>query len=162
MMVLDLSFASIMSFLAIMALLLIYSVLDYRDRRVTNEFVIIGGIVGGIILILTGHFTSNIVLHLTALLFVVPLAYILFRLGSIGGADAKVLVVLSFVSPGVELVICDEPVLEAIIALGWELVVMLLGGYFYWRVRKKNEASTPPLIPFLLVGYLALQVIAVF
>ncbi|MFW9975518.1 MAG: prepilin peptidase [Candidatus Thorarchaeota archaeon] len=159
---LDITFASIMSFFTITLLLVVYSILDLKDRRVRNEFIIAGGLVGGIVLIFTGHLTSNLVLHSTAFLLVVPIAYILFRIGSIGGADVKVLYVLAFISPGIELGILSEPVLEAIIGLGGELVVMLLGGYFYWRWRDGNENLAPPLIPFLLTGYLTIQIFALF
>ena len=89
MMVLDLSIASIMSVLTIISLLLIYSILDIRDRKVRNEFLFVGGVVGCIVLLLTNHFTTNLVLHVAALLIVLPPTYILFRIGSIGGADVK-------------------------------------------------------------------------
>jgi len=161
-MVLDLSLVSIMSFFTIIALLVIYSILDIRDRKVRNEVVLGGGLVGCIVLILTGHFTSNLVLHLTALLLVIPVTYILFKIGSIGGADAKVLFIVAFISPGIELGSWNQPVLEAIFALGVEFVAMLLGGYFYWRFRRNDENASPPLLPFLLVGYLVIQVIALF
>lgn len=161
-MVLDLSIASIMPFVTIMVLLVVYSILDIRDRKVKNELVFAGGAVGCIVSVLTGHFVLWWELHLTALLLVIPLVYLLFRIGSIGGADAKVLFVVTIVSPGIELGIWNQPVLEAIIGLGGELIVMLLGGYFYWRYRRESENSTPPLIPFLLVGYLAIQVLALF
>jgi Flp pilus assembly protein protease CpaA len=161
-MVLDLSLVSILSFFTIISLLVIYSSLDIRDRKVMNEVVFGGGIVGSIVLILTGHFASNLILHLTALLLVIPLTYILFRIGSIGGADAKVLFIVAFISPGIELGSWNQPVLEAILALGVEFVSMLLGGYLYWRFRRNDGNTTPPLLPFLLVGYLAIQVIALF
>jgi len=161
-MVLDLSLVSILSFFTIISLLVIYSILDIRDRKVMNEVVFEGGVVGCVVLILTGHFASNLVLHLTALLLVIPLTYILFRIGSIGGADAKVLFIVAFISPGIELGSWNQPVLEAILALGVEFVSMLLGGYLYWRFRRNDGNTTPPLLPFLLVGYLAIQVIALF
>jgi len=158
----DITFSSIISFFTVTLLLVFYSILDYQDRRVRNEFIITGCIIGSIALIFTGHLTSNLVLHSTSLLLIVPISYILFRIGSIGGADVKVLFVLTFISPGIELAILNDPVLEAIIGVGGELGVMLLGGYFFWRLRKGNEKITPPLIPFLLVGYLAIQVFALF
>ena len=161
-MVLDLSIVSIMSFFTIISLLVVYSILDIRDRRIANELVLAGGIVSFIVLILTGHFTSNLVLHLTSLLLVIPLTYILYKIGSIGGADVKILLITTFISPGIELGIWGQPILESIIALGGELSAMLLGGYLFWRFRRNEENSTPPLIPFLLVGYLAIQVIALF
>jgi len=159
-MVLDISVESVMSLLTVISLLVVYSILDIRDREVKNELVIAGGAIGGIVLILTGHIALSLVLHLTGLLLAIPIAYILFRLGSIGGADAKVLFVVAFVSPGIELGILTQPLLEAIIGLGGELIVMLLGGYIYWRVRRNEENAIPPLIPFLFLGYLMIQVFA--
>ena len=161
-MVLDLSIVSIVTFFTIISLLVVYSILDIRDRKVMNEVVFVGGVVGCIVLILTGHFIANLVLHLTALLLVIPLAYILFRIGSIGGADAKILFIVALISPGIELGIWSQPILEAIVGLGGELVVVLLGGYLYWRFKRNEGNSTPPLIPLLLLGYLIVQVIALF
>jgi Flp pilus assembly protein protease CpaA len=161
-MVLDLSIESIVPFVTITSLLAIYSILDIRERRIKNEYVLVGGVVGCVALVLTGHFVANIVLHATAIVIILSLVYILFRIGSIGGADAKILFVVALISPGVELGVWSQQVLEAIIGLGGELIVMLLGGYLYWRFRGKNEDATPPLIPFLLVGYLAIQLIALF
>ncbi|MHA1965246.1 MAG: prepilin peptidase [Candidatus Thorarchaeota archaeon] len=161
-MVLDMSVASIMSFFTIISLLVVYSILDIRDRKIMNEIVFAGGAVGCVVLIFTGHFATNMVLHLTALMLVVPLSYILFRIGSIGGADAKVLCVVTLISPGIELGTWSQPVLEAILALGGELVAMLLGGYLYWQIRRKDVNATPPLVPFLLVGYLVIQLFAQF
>lgn len=159
-MVLDLTVMSVASVLTIITLLVIYSILDIRDRNVKNEIVLVGSIIGCMILLLTGHFVQNTVLHLTALILVVPISFILFRIGSIGGADAKVLVSISLISPGIELGDWIQPVLEAIVGLGGELIVMLLGGYLYWRY--KNRESTPPLIPILFMGYLIVQLFALF
>jgi hypothetical protein len=138
--------------------LIIYSVLDIRDRRVKNEIVFGGLIVGCIISLLTGHFMHDSVLHLFALILVVPLSFILFRLGSIGGADAKVLFTIALLSPGIEFGDWSLPLLEAAIGLGGEVITMLLGGYLYWR--NMNREGTPPLIPILFVGYLVLQLLA--
>jgi Flp pilus assembly protein protease CpaA len=162
MMVLDLSVASILSFCTITVLLAIYSFFDIHDRNVKNEFILTGAVVGCIVFLLTGHFTSNVILHVFSLVMVAPLVYILFRIGSIGGADAKSLFVVSLISPGIELGVWNQPILEAIIGLGGELIVMLLGGYLYWRFRGNSEDPTPPLLPFLLMGYLVIQMLALF
>jgi len=150
----------VISFLTILSLLIVYSVLDVRDRIVKNEIVLAGLIVGSIISFLTGHFLHYPVLHLTALIMVVPLILVLFRLGSIGGADAKVLFTIALLSPGIEFGDWSLSYLEAILGLGAQLAVMLLGGYLYWRYR--NRESTPPLIPMLFVGYLIVQLFALF
>ncbi len=157
-MVLNFTVMSIASFLTIIALLVIYSILDIRDRKVRNAIVFVGGVVGCLILVLTGHFVYNVVLHLSALLLVVPLSFILFRIGSIGGADAKVLFTIALLSPGIEMGAWSQPILEAIVGLGGELIVMLLGSYLYWRY--KTGERSPPMIPILLMGYLIVQLFA--
>lgn len=159
-MVLELTVMSIASFLTIVTLLAIYSILDIRDRRVRNEIVLAGSIVGCMILLLTEHVVQNSVLHLTGLILVIPISYILFRIGSIGGADVKVLFTIALLSPGIELAVSNQPVLEAIVGLGGELIVMILGGYLYWKY--KSRESTPPLIPILFMGYLIVQLFALF
>ncbi|MHA2360237.1 MAG: prepilin peptidase [Candidatus Thorarchaeota archaeon] len=149
-----------MAFLTILSLLIIYSVFDIRDRLVKNEIILTGFIVGCIISFLTGHFMHYSLLHLTALILVIPMTFILFRMGSIGGADAKVLFIIALLSPGIEFGDWSLPYLEVILGLGTQLIVMLLGGYLYWRNRSKE--TTPPLIPILFMGYLIVQSFALF
>jgi prepilin signal peptidase PulO-like enzyme (type II secretory pathway) len=161
-MVLDLSLVSVVHFVTIITLLVVYSILDLKYRRVKNELVLAGVVIGFAITLLMGHFVASVALHATAFLLTIPLAYILFRLGSIGGADAKVLFIVSLFSPGIELGNWNQPVLEAILGLGGELLVMLLGGYLYWRIKRKNEENASPLLPFLLLGYLVVQIFALF
>ena len=159
-MVLDLSVAAISSFFTITTLLVIYSILDVRERRVPNEFIVVGGVVGSAVILLTGHFFSNLVLHVTALVIVFAMSYALFRMKSIGGADVKSLLLVALISPGIELRALNIPIVEAVVGMGIEFFVMLLGGYLYWRYRRHGEKTTPPLIPFLLLGYLAVQLLA--
>ncbi len=159
-MALDLSLAATSSFLTITSLLVIYSILDIRQRRVPNEYIAVGSIVGCSVILLTGHLLSNLVLHVTSLVIVFALGYTLFRMRSIGGADVKSLLLVALISPGIELRALNIPVLEAVVGMGVEFFVMLLGGYLYWRIRINDENATPPLIPFLLLGYLAVQLIA--
>lgn len=162
MMVLDLSIAAISSFFTITSLLVVYSILDIRERRVPNEYIVVGGVVGCIVILLTGHFVSNIVLHVVALVIVFAMGYTLFRMRSIGGADVKSLLLVALISPGIELRVLNIPVLEAVAGMGGVFMVMLLGGYLYWRLEINDENTTPPLIPFLLLGYLAIQILALF
>ncbi|MFX1605590.1 MAG: prepilin peptidase [Promethearchaeota archaeon] len=158
-MVLDSSVAAISSFLTTTSLLVIYSILDIRQRKVSNEYIAAGGIVGGAVILLTGHFVDDIILHVTALVIVSAMGYILFRLRSIGGADVKSLLLVALISPGIEFRVLNIPVLEAVAGMGGEFFVMLMGGYLYWRIKINDENATPPLIPFLLLGYLAIQLI---
>jgi Flp pilus assembly protein protease CpaA len=161
-MVLDLSVTATSSFLTITSLLAIYSILDIRKRRVPNEYLAVGGVVGCIVILLTGHLLSNLVLHVSALVIVFAMGYTLFRMRSIGGADVKSLLLVALISPGIELRALNIPFLEAVIGMGVEFFVMLLGGYLYWRIRRDDENATPPLIPFLLLGYLTVQLVALF
>lgn len=162
MMVVDLSFAAISSFLTVTSLLVLYSILDIRQRRVPNEYIVAGGVAGCVVIVLTGHLLSMLLLHVTAFVIVFVMAYALFRLRSIGGADVKSVLLVALISPGIELTAWNLPFIEAIVGMGGEFFVMLLGGYLYWRVKMNDENSTPPLIPFLLLGYLAVQLIALF
>jgi hypothetical protein len=149
---------TVSSFLVVISLLVIFSILDVRNRIVRNELILGGLIVGCVILLMTGHFILFPLLHMTALILVIPIAYILFRLGSIGGADVKVLFTIAILSPGIEFGDWSQPILEAIFGLGGEMIIMILGGYLFWR--KTNKEDTPPLIPMLLIGYLFVQLIA--
>jgi hypothetical protein len=157
-MVLTFSMADIASLLTVMALLAIFSIFDLRDHKVRNEIVFSGLIIGCVIALLTGHFIQYPLLHLTALILVTPISFILFRMGSIGGADVKVLFSIAVLSPGIELGDWGQPILEAIIGMGGEMMIMLFGGYLYWISRNKEE--TPPLIPILFLGYIIVQLFA--
>jgi Flp pilus assembly protein protease CpaA len=161
-MVLDLSVAALASFLTTTSLLVIYSILDIRQRRVPNECIVLGGVVGCVVVVLTGHLLSSLLLHVTAFVIVSVMAYALYRMRSIGGADVKSLLLVALISPGIELTAWNLPFLETVAGMGGEFFVMLMGGYLYWRIRINDENSTPPLIPFLLLGYLAVQLIALF
>ena len=160
MMVVDLSVTAVSSFLTVTSLLVIYSVLDIRQRRVPNEYIAVGGVAGSVVILLSGHLFSSLLLHVTALVIVFVMAYALFRMRSIGGADVKSLLLVALISPGIELTAWNLPFIEAVAGMGGELFIMLLGGYLYWRIKINDENSTPPLIPFLLLGYLVIQLIA--
>jgi len=165
-MVLALSVMSVTSFIVTTALLTLYSVFDIRDRRVKNEIILGGLIVGCIVLLLTSHFVQQFWLHLLAIIYVVPLSMILYKGGSIGGADLKVMFTVALLSPGIELgewmvtsnLFVSSYLLEVALGFGGQLIVMLLGGYLYWRYSKKE--GTPPLIPFLFLGYFIIQLLA--
>ncbi len=165
-MALDLSITSVLAFSATLVLLIVYSIMDLQGRKVRNLYMLTGGIVGFSVTVLSGHVAESPVLHLTAFIFVSVLSYLLFRIGSLGGADAKSLVTVSMVSPGIEFATWNSPVFEAFIGGGLGLFIMLLLGYTYskWTkdVQGKFEEGRPvvPLIPFLLLGYIIIQVLA--
>ena len=100
-------------------------------------------------------------LHLTAVLVALILGYFLFRIGAFGGADAKVLLTIAIISPGIEFASWGNPVLEGILAVGIQLVITLAIGYLISQ-RKTNDSEVIPLIPILFGAYLALQLLALF
>lgn len=165
-MTLDLSVTSLLMFSMTLALLIAYSVMDLRSRLVRNEYLALGGVLGFSLAVLSGHLTANSMLHLTAIIFVASVSYLLFKIGAIGGADAKTLLIVAIVSPGIELAIWDSPILEALIGAGLGLFIMLLLGYVYtrWSSSLKSnsdgEYQAVPLIPFLLLGYILIQALS--
>jgi Flp pilus assembly protein protease CpaA len=163
-MTLELELANYLSFAWMIVVLLSYSESDIKSRSIPNMVTIPGLLFSFLSVLLTGHLLTYLVLHVAALVLTLLLCILLFRIGAIGGADFKVLLTVAVVSPGVEFGRWSEPVFEAIIALGFELLVMLVLGHLYWkRYRSREEQeSKPPLIPFLLVGYLLVQLLAIF
>ncbi|MHA2377657.1 MAG: hypothetical protein ACXADS_00070 [Candidatus Thorarchaeota archaeon] len=165
-MTLELSVTSVVSFSVTLGLLIAYSVMDLRNRVVRNEYLAVGGVIGFSVVVLSGHLTTNPVLHLTAVIFVTPVSYLLFSIGSIGGADAKSLLIVAIGSPGFEFALWDSPILEAVIGGGLGLFIMMLLGYSYTRWSSSSEDNSEgerpvvPLIPFLLLGYVLIQAIA--
>lgn len=130
-----------------------------------NRVLLTGGLVGIAIVILTGHLYSHLILHLSGISAMCLLSYFLFKIGAIGGADLKALVTISIISPGVEFSIWEYVVLEGILAASIQILIMLILGYLYWIMNKRennlvDEAKTTPLIPMLLIGYILVQLIA--
>lgn len=148
--------SSLLAFTVTLLLLIIYSAFDVRERKVPNQLLLVGGIIGIAVSFISGHFYENLLLHLFALVFTIPISYILFKIGAFGGADVKALISVAIISPGFEFLISMNPLIEVIIAAGIELVTMLSLGYIWWFQAKNRskDALPPPLIPFLLIGYL--------
>lgn len=165
-MALDLSITSVLAFSVTLVLLIVYSIMDLHGRKVRNLYMLAGGLVGFSVTVLSGHVAESPVLHLTAFIFVSFLSYLLFRIGSLGGADAKSLVTVAIMSPGIEFAVWNSPTFEAFVGGGLGLFIMLLLGYVYSRwtknVQDKFEEGRPvvPQIPFLLLGYVIIQVLA--
>jgi Flp pilus assembly protein protease CpaA len=157
---LEVTVASIVSFTGTTVLLLIYSLFDVRKRRVPNQVVIAGGAIGIAIVTLTGHLSSQVLLHLSALAFMLSVGYILFRMGALGGADVKAAVSLAILSPGIEFGSWANPIFEGIVASGLLLSIVLLGAYLFAKSRRREDSKIIPLLPMMLVAYLGLQVLA--
>jgi Flp pilus assembly protein protease CpaA len=156
---LTLNEASFIGFSTILILLVILSIYDLRERRVPNQVVLISGVIGGVIGILTGHIVNEWMLHLSAIIFVI-IPIILYRVDVLGGADVKAILLIAIVSPGIEFTVWDQPYFEAIIAQLLQILIMLFLGFIWSRVRNKEETRKPALIPLLLVGYLIVQLLA--
>jgi Flp pilus assembly protein protease CpaA len=145
-----------------LVLLVVYSYFDLKERRVSNRVQIAGLVLGVSVTVLSTHLIEYLALHAASLVFMAVVSYTLFRLGAIGGADAKTLLTIALVSPGVELSVWSDPLLEGFVCSGIEAFFMLLLGYLYQNYGRSFEgASKTPLIPCLFIGYLIVQVLFV-
>ena len=156
---LTLNEASFIGFSTILILLVILSIYDLRERRVPNQLVLISGVIGVVIGILTGHIVNEWILHLSAIIVVI-IPIILYRIHALGGADVKAILLIVIVSPGIEFTVWDQPYFEAIIAQLLQILIMLFLSFIWSRVRNKEETRKPALIPLLLIGYLIVQLLA--
>ncbi len=158
-MVLVITASAIFSFTFATILLFIYSVYDLRTRKVPNQVMFVGAIVGLIIVTLSGHIVEQAMLHLTAVLVTLILGYVLFRIGSFGGADVKAIFTIAILSPGVEFGSWGNPIMEGIVIVGLQLVITLVSGYLISK-RIADGPEVIPLIPVIFATYLMLQVLA--
>jgi hypothetical protein len=158
-MVLVITASAIFSFTFATILLFIYSVYDLRTRKVPNQVMLVGAIVGLSIVILSGHIVEQAMLHLTAVLVTLILGYVLFRIGSFGGADVKAIFTIAILSPGVEFGSWGNPIMEGIVIVGLQLVITLVSGYLISK-RIADGPEVIPLIPVIFATYLMLQVLA--
>lgn len=162
-MALEFTLPTVSSFIMAIVLLCAYSWMDLKDRRVANRIVLIGGIVGFGLVMVTGHIIERSILHLTAVTFMFLISYLMFRLNALGGADVKSLITVAIISPGIEFATWDNPVFEAVIGAGMGLFLMLLLGFVYWKSTSKPDSDVrraTPLIPMLLIAYLFVQLLA--
>ncbi len=153
------------SIFTVVTLLSVFALSDIRTRRVTNTQMIMGIFVGTTSIVLSGHLLLYPVNHVMAILIVTPIAYLLWRMGSIGGADVKCLLLVAIVSPGIELVELQSPLFEVIVGNLLQILLMLATGYLYQQFVHIRSSTTitvrpTPLIPFLLFAYLVTQMLA--
>lgn len=160
-MTVDQSISGIVIVLYVILLLLVLSVADIRSRTAPNSYLVGGGGIGILIEIAMGV-EPEIILRVISLAFTMALALSLYRIGAVGGGDVKTLIVVALLSPGLPTTTCDE-VLEAVLAGGIELFVMLLLGTIHSRFRSDGGRTSEitPLIPYLLVGYLVVQIASI-
>ncbi|NHJ12192.1 MAG: prepilin peptidase [Candidatus Thorarchaeota archaeon] len=153
---------STISFIVMSVFLLVFGILDAREQRVPNSYTLMGIAIGAAIVTATGRFFEQPTLHVTAILVMILLPLVLYRIGAIGGADAKALLLIAILSPGIEFATWPDLILEGILISGLEIAIMLFLGVLYWQLRaaEQRERSAVPLIPFLLVAYLVVQLFA--
>jgi len=163
--VLEITLASILMMVTTLILLSVFSYLDLRYRRVSNRVILAGALIGSAVAVLSGHMLLYARLHLLAPFMVVPIAYALWRAGSLGGADAKSLIVVALLSPGLEFAQWDIPFIEVTLGDWLRILLMLLFGLLYQRANAQPQSAVNPekpipLIPFLLLSYLLSQLLA--
>lgn len=160
----ELEVGAVLTFPVASLLLAITSKPDLESRVVPNRLVLICGIIGGIVAILTSSITTRFVLHASALMTAIALGLLLHRLGTIGGADFKMLVVMNVTSPGLSFGQWCSSVFEGIVITGLEIAVTLALGYLWWRYKGTCEdpkERKPPLIPLLLMAFLSVQLLVI-
>jgi len=150
------------SFATAVILLLVFSFLDVRERKVSNGLLSAGGLIGCVVSILTGQLFRLPFLYLSTLSFVLALSYVLFRLGALGGADVKALIVVTLTSPGVVYAHWENQIYEGVMIGAIEILAMLFAGYLYSQIRLRSgrnssEERAVPLIPLLLAGFVVVQ-----
>lgn len=135
---------------------------DFKNREVENVIIGGGAIIGGVITLLSGHLFHYFWQHIIAVPTTFMLAIVLFKLGAIGGADFKTLLIISFVSPGIEFYDSPNPVFECGISVLIQILVMLTLGQIWHILNRTQEQeckAMAPLLPFLLVAYLGIQAV---
>lgn len=157
----------IIQLIAILGTVIILSVnsyLDIKTRRIPNRLIWLEGTLSVLFVLISGRVVTQPFLHVYSFTFSLAMGYLLFKVGSMGGGDVKTLVVISIASPGVEFVELMSGTLEAIIAVGCILFVTLLFGHLHVilykeRLQETRSRMSPPLIPYLLMGYILIQVL---
>ncbi|MHA2423914.1 MAG: prepilin peptidase [Candidatus Thorarchaeota archaeon] len=158
-MAVEITIQGLLAFSLAVALLMFFSLMDLKTRKVPNEVMSMSFALGVLMSIVTGHLIDQLYLHLVGIIFAVVFAIPLFYMNAIGGADVKTVILLQFISPGLELGTFTEFVTEGMIGVFALLLSMLVLGLLYSRREEKIDRKRTPLIPFLFVGYLVMQLI---
>ncbi len=166
-MIFELTIPSVLSLVTVVILLSVFARSDILTRRVPNTQILLAMFIGVIVIVLSGHLILSPINHVLSLIIVTPVSYSLWRLGSIGGADAKCIVVIAMISPGLELAEGRGPLFEVISGNLLQVLIMLICGHFYQRLihhrrQSQMERVSIPLIPFLLLAYVVTQMLGVF
>lgn len=152
--------SGMLAFIASVVFLSLVSYQDLKNRHVENKIMIVSAIIGTLLTLVSGHFFQFMWQHILAISVTFLLATVLFRAGSIGGADFKSLLIIAVMSPGAEFHSIGNPLFESVIVPMLQVLLMLIMGkiwcIFKWG-KKLDDEAVPPLLPFLLAGYLLLQ-----
>ncbi|MGV9169871.1 MAG: prepilin peptidase [Promethearchaeia archaeon] len=152
----------ILAFFATVGFLSLIGYYDFKKREIDNTIMVASAILGGLLTLLSGHLFEFQWQHLVAVPFTVVLATILFNVGAIGGADLKALVIISIISPRIEFHDVLNPIFECVISISVQILVMLILGQIWYILNRKQDSESetvPPLLPFLLIGYISIQII---
>ncbi|MHA1771381.1 MAG: prepilin peptidase [Candidatus Thorarchaeota archaeon] len=160
-MLIEMTLPHILSFFVVVVVLIQFSILDLRYRRVSNRYTMASIVVGCALITLTGLIFTELWIHLCAIILMSWFVLVLYRIGALGGADVKILLFVSITSPGLEFVTWNNFVLEALVGTGMVVVLMLILASVYSRTGRSMEHTQTPLIPFMLISYLCIQMIAI-
>ena len=72
----------------------------------------------------------------------------------------KSILLIACISPGIEFGVYENLFLEVSIGCLIPVLLMLILGYVYYRKKAEDNTRTTPLIPFLLIGFVAVQLFA--
>ncbi len=157
----------ILKVLACMPFLLYACYADIRTRRVANEVWVMMFGVGFIFIMhdLIIYGLPYLVRNILSFLFIFAFVYILFQFGAFGGADAKVLMVISLIIPtfpAIELASEQFPVngvppinLFAFSVFGNSViltVIVPIGLFLYNLIKNPYESLKRPL--YMFIGYI--------
>ncbi len=146
---------NVILFGATVVMLTIGGLTDLTGRVVPNRLTYTSIVVGGALVMMTGCFVTLWLKYVIVGTFVVPVTYFLFRIGAIGGGDAKILLAINIMTPGFVFVEGFQwTILEVV--TGYCGVVMPA---LTLAILTKNTGRTMrfPLVPFFLVAYVSIQ-----
>ncbi len=143
------------------AFLTVTSVSDIRTRKVPNRVVLVCGVCGLGVSLTTGALQTLLASYVTSVLVALTMGLVLYRTGTIGGGDVKLLIVIAVTSPGTVagMTVGADAVIEAALIVLVETLLMLAVGAIWWKASKivTKQDRTPPLVPMLLISFLVVQ-----
>ncbi|MCF2135703.1 MAG: prepilin peptidase [Candidatus Thorarchaeota archaeon] len=154
------SLPHILSFLTVVIALIPFSILDLRYRRVSNRYTMASIVVGCMLITLTGQIFIELWIHLFAIVLMLWFVLVLYRIGSLGGADVKILLFVSITSPGLVFVVWDDFIIEGLVGTGMMVVLILILASTYSRTKRSTQHDRTPLVPFMLIAYLCIQMLS--